>query len=125
MMSIHWYTLLKTYGEGVFDQYLTPLFDLGHAFGELIQAHPHFELAVAPMSNIVCFRYIDTALDETALNAINARTRLALLEEGKFYLVQTQLRGKHYLRTTLMNPFTTLADLEELLQLIVARAKST
>jgi L-2,4-diaminobutyrate decarboxylase len=125
MMSIHWYTLLKTYGESVFDQYLTLLFDLGNAFGELIKAHPHFELAVAPMSNIVCFRYTDAALDQTALNTINARTRLALLEEGKFYLVQTQLRGKHYLRTTLMNPFTTLADLEELLQLIVARVKST
>jgi L-2,4-diaminobutyrate decarboxylase len=79
-------------------------------------------LAVAPMSNIVCFRYVDDSLDNMALNTMNARIRLMLLEEGKFYLVQTQLRGKHYLRTTLMNPFTTLDDLEGLLNHIVNKA---
>ncbi len=123
MMSIHWYTLLKTYGEGIFDQYLTPLFDLGRAFGARIESNPRFELAVRPVSNIVCFRFVDETLDNMALNAINVQIRLQLLEEGKFYLVQTQLRGKHYLRTTLMNPFTTMADLEALLHAIVAKAE--
>lgn len=118
MMSIHWYTLLKFYGETVFDDYLTPLYDLGCEFGKLIEAAPDFEMAVTPMSNIVCFRYVDTNLDKITLNHINENIRLQLLEEGIFYIVQTKLRGLHYLRTTLMNPFTTLDDLQHLLDTI-------
>ena len=62
MMSIHWYTMLKTYGEGVFDEYVTTLYDLGHQFEEIIKNDPKFELAVKPMSNIVCFRYVDARI---------------------------------------------------------------
>ena len=116
MMSIHWFTLLKTYGEGVFDEYLTQLYDRGREFGALVETDPQFELAVKPVSNIVCFRYINDTLDTTTLNKINAQLRQRLLEDGEFYIVQTQLRGKHYLRTTIMNPFTTKAHLESLLE---------
>jgi L-2,4-diaminobutyrate decarboxylase len=37
------------------------------------------------------------------------------LEAGQFYIVQTTLRGRVYLRTTLMNPRTTEAELGKLL----------
>ena len=118
MMSIHWYTMLKLYGETVFNEYLTPLYDLGRDFGRLIENTTDFELAVTPMSNIVCFRYVDPRLDLTTLNLVNENIRLKLLEEGIFYIVQTKLRGIHYLRTTLMNPFTTLEDIKHLLDTI-------
>lgn len=118
MMSIHWYTLLKYYGEKVFDEYLTPLYDLGREFGGLIENSSDFELAVIPMSNIVCFRYVNPTLDLNTLNQVNENIRLQLLEEGIFYIVQTKLRGIHYLRTTLMNPFTKLNDLNNLLDTI-------
>ncbi|SHI82155.1 L-2,4-diaminobutyrate decarboxylase [Arenibacter nanhaiticus] len=115
MMSLHWYTLLKTYGETIFDDFVTSLYDLGQGFAEIIRNHSSFELAVDPMSNIVCFRYVSTKLDTTSLNSINEKIRLAILEEGEFYIVQTKLRGIHYLRTTIMNPYTTPAHLEILL----------
>ncbi len=120
MMGIHWFTMLKTYGEGVFDEYVTTLYDLGHQFEEIIKNDPQFELAVKPMSNIVCFRYIDTSMSTSSLNKINLKIRKLLLEEGEFYIVQTKLRGRYYLRTTVMNPFTTV---EHLMQLLV-KAKS-
>ena len=41
--------------------------------------------------------------------------RLAMLQDGRFYIVQTTIQGQIYLRTALMNPFTTIEDLEELL----------
>ncbi|MGB5821735.1 MAG: aminotransferase class I/II-fold pyridoxal phosphate-dependent enzyme [Saonia sp.] len=118
MMSMHWYILLKTYGEELFDEFVTTLYDLGHQFGEMIENDHQFELAIKPMSNIVCFRYINKDLNEAELNIINERIRQRLLEEGEFYIVQTKLRGTHYLRTTLMNPFTTASHLLELLRKI-------
>lgn len=116
MMSIQWYTLLKTYGENIFDEFVTTLYNLGQQFGEMVENDTQFELAVKPMSNIVCFRYFDNSLNNSELNQLNRHIRQQLLEEGEFYIVQTKLRGIHYLRTAIMNPFTTAEHLNALLQ---------
>ncbi|AZQ57856.1 aminotransferase class V-fold PLP-dependent enzyme [Maribacter sp. MJ134] len=124
MMSIHWFTLLKLYGEEVFDAYLTHLFDMGVLFGNIIKQHAEFEIAVTPMSNIVCFKYVDKKLSGEAQNRQNERIRQALLEDGEFYIVQTKLRGVHYLRVTVMNPFTTETHFKNLLDKISKLAVS-
>ncbi len=118
MMSIHWYALLKYYGEGIFDEYVTTLFDRGGQFAELIAADDNFELAVWPNSNILCFRYVAGNLEQEKQNKQNEDIRQALLEDGEFYIVQTKLRGIHYLRCTIMNPFTTTQHLRHLLDKI-------
>lgn len=125
MMSIHWYVLLKTYGEEIFDEFVTRLYDMGHQFGKMLQNDPQFELAIQPVSNIVCFRYIDSNLDTLALNELNKNIRQNLLEDGEFYIVQTKLRGIHYLRTTIMNPFTTQEHLQQLLEKIKKHSNQT
>ncbi|MBL7727792.1 MAG: hypothetical protein JNM68_08905, partial [Dinghuibacter sp.] len=38
-----------------------------------------------------------------------------LLANGNYFIVQTTLKGKIYLRVSLMNPFTSPADMEGLL----------
>ncbi|WP_395852562.1 hypothetical protein [Cystobacter fuscus] len=48
------------------------------------------------------------------LDALQVRLRESLVRSGDFYLVQTTLGGKVWLRTTLINPLTTDADLEAL-----------
>ncbi|MGI9551708.1 MAG: pyridoxal phosphate-dependent decarboxylase family protein [Aurantibacter sp.] len=115
MMSIHWFALYKTYGEEIFDEYVTHQYDLAHRFAQLIDNTPNFELLVRPQSNIVCFRYFIDTMDPEELNNLNANIRQQLLEDGEFYIVQTKLRGIHYLRTTIMNPFTTEHHFKELL----------
>jgi L-2,4-diaminobutyrate decarboxylase len=50
------------------------------------------------------------------LDALQVRLREALVTRGDFYLVQTSLRGGTWLRTTLINPLTTDAELEALLE---------
>ncbi len=119
MMCMHWFVLLKFYGEQLFDQYVTRQYNLAKDFAKMIQDHPNFELATPPMANILCFRLIDPSKSLEALNSLNARIRQQLLEDGDFYLVQTKLRGVHYLRTTLMNPFTTPKHLSDLLDRIL------
>ncbi|MEM7381366.1 MAG: aminotransferase class I/II-fold pyridoxal phosphate-dependent enzyme [Bacteroidota bacterium] len=124
MMSLHWYILLKQYGPEIFDSFVSTLYDLGHQFGKLIDRHPNFELAVKPMTNILCFRFQDDHRTEDELNEINQKIRQQILEEGTFYIVQTKLRGRHYLRTTIMNPFTTEEHFSALLENIKQKAKT-
>ncbi|SNZ00536.1 pyridoxal phosphate-dependent decarboxylase family protein [Flagellimonas pacifica] len=118
MMSLHWYILLKMYGEEVFDQNVTVLYDLAKEFAEVLKANKSFELAIEPMSNILCFRYVTPDLSLEKSNRLNQSIRQELLEDGEFYLVQTKLNGIHYLRTTLMNPFTTIEHLKLLMDKI-------
>lgn len=118
MMSLHWFTMFKTYGEAIFDAYVTNLYDLGRDFAALIQKDPQFELALAPDSNIVCFRFNPNSIKNNDLNTLNIKIRQQLLEDGEFYIVQTTLKGVFYLRTTIMNPFTKIAHLTALLEKI-------
>ena len=122
MMCLHWFVLLKFYGEQLFDQYVTRQYDLAQDFAKLIEDHPNFELATLPKANILCFRWVDASKSLKALNERNANIRQQLLEDGEYYVVQTKLRGVHYLRTTLMNPFSTLDHLGNLLKKIVCLA---
>lgn len=118
MMSLRLYSSLKMHGFELWETYVENAFDLGKQFAELIKNTPNFELAMKPSCNIVCFRYLANG----DLNQLNEFIRQQLLEEGEFYIVKTQLKGKTYLRTTLMNPFTTIEHLELLLQRIKEKA---
>ena len=119
MMSAKVYTVLRTYGEGIFTQNVDTLYGLARRFAGQLRSRPGFELAVEPESNIVCFRYVGDETDTDKLNALNTQIRRKLLEDGRFYIVQTTLRGQTYLRVSLMNPLTTDAHLTALLDVIV------
>jgi L-2,4-diaminobutyrate decarboxylase len=110
MMSVKVYSILKTHGEALLAEHVDYLYDLGKQFAEIIEAHPRFELGVNPECNIVCFRLKDK--QDAEIQAI----RQKLLEDGKFYIVQTSLREQTYLRVSLMNPLTKIEDLKELLE---------
>lgn len=122
MMSLHWYTLLKIYGKDLFDEFVTTLYDLGQKFAEILENDPFFEIAVKPMSNIICFRIIIEDKELQSLNKINTTVRQKLLEEGNFYIVQTKIQGIIYLRATIMNPFTNEKHFKELLKNIKRKA---
>ncbi|MEM6844138.1 MAG: aminotransferase class I/II-fold pyridoxal phosphate-dependent enzyme [Bacteroidota bacterium] len=123
MMSIQVYALLRTYGWQLWDENVTRLYDLAMKFAQMIRHRDDLTLAIDPQANIVCFRYVTTSVSGEQLNALNVRIRQELLEEGKFYIVQTQLAGKTFLRTTLMNPFTTEAMLSNLLEDTIQKGK--
>ena len=65
------------------------------------------ELALPPEGNIVCFRH--TTADNRAL-------RRRAVEDGRFYIVGTELDGRYHLRTTIMNPLTEALDLDDLIE---------
>jgi L-2,4-diaminobutyrate decarboxylase len=57
MLSTRIYILLKLYGIQIFESYLDQCYNTARIFAEMISKHPDFDLAVAPDSNIVCFRF--------------------------------------------------------------------
>lgn len=120
MMSVKFYSILVAYGFDIFEENVNTLYDHAASFAEMIKSRPNFELAVEPMSNIVCFRFTGTHRAEW--NNLNTRIRQRLLEDGEYYIVQTLLNGEVYLRTTLMNPMTNKEHLRGLLDKIESLA---
>lgn len=124
MMGVKVYSILRTYGPQVFIDHFTALYDLGREFASVISQSADFELPYEPESNIVCYRYIGSGKTDDELNRLNADIRRKIIESGKFYIVQTQIDNKTYLRSVLMNPFTSRSDMEELLKEIRKYGKS-
>lgn len=125
MMGLKAYAVLCHGGPRIWGENVDALFAISQEFADLIRDQSHFELADQPEANIVCFRYCPVGqagerMNDSQLNRLNDSIRQRLTEEGAFYIVQTTLRQRTYLRTALMNPMTTQADLTELLHRITA-----
>ncbi len=113
------YSLFKQFGDKVFEEFVDYQYDLTKEFAKLINCNHNFETAHNPDSNILCFRYTDCENPDS----FNVRLREQIMIEGKFYIVQTSLNGKTYLRVTLLNPRTTIYHLERLLKELETTAK--
>jgi L-2,4-diaminobutyrate decarboxylase len=118
MMCLKFYILWKTYGIKVFEENIDCLYGLGETFANRVDHHSCFELALAPQTNIVCFRYIKQELTEDQTNQLNKSIRQTLLEDNDFYIVQAVLGDTVYLRVTLMNPMTEEVHINQLLDKI-------
>ncbi|MBI4914005.1 MAG: aminotransferase class I/II-fold pyridoxal phosphate-dependent enzyme [Acidobacteria bacterium] len=112
-LALGLYLTLKVHGEALLAAFVERMWDLARDFADLIERRPGWELAVRPESNIVCFRHLPQG--EPDPDGLQSRIRQAIVEEGSFYLVKTRLRDRTWLRTTLVNPGTTLEDLACLL----------
>jgi L-2,4-diaminobutyrate decarboxylase len=65
-----------------------------------------------PEINAVVFRYVGR---KDNINKRNIAIRSTLLEEGQAILARTQVNGSVYLKLTLLNPRTTMKDIETIL----------
>lgn len=113
MLILGLYTALAVHGEAAITQYLDDVVDLSAEFATMLE-RAGLELAVTPECNIVCFR---APGDDDTQEAIRRR----ILEKGDFYIVKTKLRGRTFLRTTIINPRTTRDDLARLIDALRAR----
>lgn len=119
MMGIKVYAILKQFGPQFFTDYLETCYDNGKTFARIIRANKNFELAQDPQTNIVVFRYVGSLTQAEEISLLNQRIRNKLVKEGKFYIVQTEIQGHTFLRTVLMNPFTSENEMYNLLSYLV------
>jgi glutamate/tyrosine decarboxylase-like PLP-dependent enzyme len=90
-----------------------------------VAAHPAFAALHEPESNILCFRYVgDGGMDDDRLDAVNLRAREEYNRAGTGWITTTMLGGRRVLRVTLMNPRTSVADLDRTLDDLAGIARS-
>ena len=125
MMSAKISALIQTQGIAIFQKHVDYLYDLGKEMAAQILATPELELALTPATNIVCFRYKGVGeITSEEKREMNTLIRKKLMEEGSFYIVQTELRGEAFLRVSLMNPLTNTSHTFALLQRILEIGKN-
>jgi L-2,4-diaminobutyrate decarboxylase len=107
-------------GSAGLGEHVERLWALGGELADVVRESGDFELALEPECNIVCFRHAAPAGEEP--DAHQERIRAAVNASGRFYLVQTKLRGATWLRCALMNPATERSDLVALLAALRAAA---
>ena len=110
-MSFELWAALRVHGEALFGDIVDRQAQLAQLLAAKVAAAPDFELALEPESNIVCYRHV--VADD--VDGHNRALRRRVVEDGRFYIVGTQLPGGYYLRSTLMNPLIEERDLDELL----------
>jgi len=119
-----WVALQRYGADGlgaVYDRLCATTLDLYEAIGR----RPDFEALHAPASNIFCFRWTgDGSLDAERLDALNLRLREAFNRSGDGWITTTLLAGRRVLRVTIMNPRTSVADVERLLERLAKQAGS-
>lgn len=106
------------FGQRLFEAMVDTTFDLGHRFYEILEEQTDFEPFCQPECNIAVFRYLPNKIRNRSAKEVDnfqLELRRAVVQSGEFYLVQTTLDKRSYLRTTIINPLTTEDHLKNLL----------
>ena len=116
MMAIEVWAALRVHGEELFNDIVDRLLVLAAELASRVETADDFELALFPECNIVCYRHRPPGLAPgPELDAHNRRLRQRVVEDGRFYIVGTQLPGGYFLRSAIMNPLSEPADFDDLL----------
>lgn len=119
MMSVKAFALIKFFGKDFMVSYVEQTYRQSQQMANYLTAQSDFELPLRPESNIICFRYRPSSdLSEAALDELNATIRRKIIQQGDFYIVQTRLKGRIYLRCTLMHPQTGAEEWRALVRAI-------
>ncbi|MCA9174159.1 MAG: aminotransferase class I/II-fold pyridoxal phosphate-dependent enzyme [Planctomycetales bacterium] len=122
--AIGLWAVWSLFGDRLFAALVDTVFETARTLHRLLDEAPDFDVLAEPTSNIVVFRHTpDASLTDTQLDELQWSLRRRVIQNGAAYLTQTKLDGRCYLRSTIMNPLTTEADLRDCLAAI--RAAST
>ena len=106
------------FGQQLFTDMVDVTFGLGQTFYEKLSAADDFQPLHEPQCNIVVFRHLPAALRAAPperIGAFQLDLRRRLIESGEFYIVPSKHEGVGALRVTIINPLTTAAHLDALM----------
>jgi L-2,4-diaminobutyrate decarboxylase len=88
----------------------------------VVRACRDLELVCEPQLSTIVFRYISSGRASDA-DRINRQIPLKLFDRGVAVIGRTRMQGRHCLKLTCMNPATTEADIETLIELIRSQGR--
>ncbi|WP_418957219.1 pyridoxal phosphate-dependent decarboxylase family protein [Streptomyces tritici] len=118
-----WMTLRVMGADGV-GELFDEVCDLARAGFELLAADPRYDVVVQPQLSTLVYRYIPAHVTSPAeIDRANLYARKALFASGEAVVAGTKVDGRQYLKFTLLNPETTVADIAAVLDLIAGHAE--
>jgi L-2,4-diaminobutyrate decarboxylase len=96
--------------------------DLARYAAARITADDRLELAAPPVLTTVVFRYRTAAATS---DTVNAELRRRLLLDGAAVVGRTEIDGAVWLKLTLLNPHTTVTDIDALLDAVRTAGDNT
>jgi len=110
--SLKAYLLLRAYGQNKYGRLIQQNIDQTGYLAELIRKQPDMEIGAPVASNIVCFRYKPSTMNEEELEKLN-RQIFADINKRSFWMISdTTIKGKYLLRACNVNHRTKKEDLE-------------
>jgi len=106
------------FGRQLFADMVDVTFALGRTFYDKLSAADDFAALHEPQCNIVVFRHLPAALrgaPDERVGEFQLELRRRLIESGEFYIVPSKHLGVGALRVTIINPLTTPAHLDQLM----------
>ncbi|MEU2725699.1 pyridoxal phosphate-dependent decarboxylase family protein [Streptomyces smyrnaeus] len=123
-----WMTL-RVMGADALGELFDEVVDRAADAWRLLVGDERFEVVVEPQLSTLVFRYLPPERqrsqdgdEETLTDRANLYARDALFASGEAIVAGTVVDGRHYLKFTLLNPETSLADIATVLDLIAAHA---
>jgi len=103
---------------------------LGDAFDQVIaltvethrrlMAYPQLEVLHAPELTTQVFRFHPTTeLSVSAVDEINQQIRKGLNRSGEAMIAATKVKGKQYLKFTLLNPATSIDEIQQVIEALI------
>ena len=110
---------LQTFGLDAFREVIDGALDLAHGVAARITASPGLELLAPVDLSVVAFRRRPAGeTDERRLDAINLALVAAVEQTGEALVSSTRLFGRTAIRTCILNPTTTAAHVQLVLDII-------
>ncbi|MFF3997740.1 pyridoxal phosphate-dependent decarboxylase family protein [Streptomyces cyaneofuscatus] len=118
-----WMTLRVMGADGI-GELFDEVCDLAAEGWKLLAADPRFDVVVQPQLSTLVFRYIPSgATSPDGIDRANLYARKALFASGEAIVAGTKVGDRQYLKFTLLNPETTVADITAVLDLISGHAE--
>lgn len=112
-----WFTL-RIIGKKGLGNYIERIISTARETAVILENDPYFELLNRSDISALVFRYSADPFKTFDLNRINTYIKSQLYRHGNALVAGTKVNGQFYLKFTILNPLTTIEDIQTILNTI-------